>query len=162
MADLLSELADRGAIADLMALYCERVDEYDIDSVAALFTEDCVTDYGPGRGGVIAGRAAVRDRIAAGQAQFRRTQHQLGQSRVWFDPAAPDRADAVSYVTATHEEWDGSLWRAHLRYVDELARAGGRWLLSARRVHAAVIEGKPDIAWTWVQRQLPPGRADGR
>ena len=40
---------DRATIADLMALYCERVDEYDIDAVAELFTPDCVTDYGPGR-----------------------------------------------------------------------------------------------------------------
>ena len=39
---------DRAAIAEVMALYCERVDEYDIDAVAALFTPDCVTDYGPG------------------------------------------------------------------------------------------------------------------
>ena len=38
---------DRATIADLMALYCERVDEYDIDAVAELFTPDCVTDYGP-------------------------------------------------------------------------------------------------------------------
>lgn len=29
------ELAERAAIADLMAVYCERVDEYDIDGVAA-------------------------------------------------------------------------------------------------------------------------------
>jgi hypothetical protein len=155
VADLLDELIDRAAIAELMALYCERVDEYDIDGVAALFTEDCVTDYGPGRGGLVTGRIAVRDRIAAGQAQFRRTHHQLGQSRVWFDPAAPGRAGAVTYVTATHEEPDGSQWRAHLRYLDELARAGRLWQFTARRVQAAVIEGKPSIPWTWVPRQLP-------
>ena len=119
---------DRAAIADLMALYCERVDEYDIDAVAELFTPDCVTDYGPGRGGRVTGRAAVRDRIAAGQAQFRRTHHQLGQSRVSFDPADPNRATAVTYVTASHEEWDGrrgaptcAIWTCWRR----LRQAGG-------------------------------------
>lgn len=152
--------ADRAAIDDVMALYCERVDEYDIDAVAALFTEDCVTDYGPGRGGEVRGRAAVRDRIAAGQAQFRRTHHQLGQSRVAPDPADPDRASATTYVTATHEEWGGAFWRAHLRYVDELVRRDGAWLLAARRVHAAVVEGKPSIAWTWVPRRPVPGAAE--
>lgn len=150
------ELAERAAIADLMAVYCERVDEYDIDGVAACFTEDCVTDYGPGRGGEVRGRAAVRDRIAAGQAQFRRTHHQLGQSLVAF--AGPDRASATTYVTATHEEWDGTSWRAHLRYVDDLVRGADGWLLAARRVHAAVVEGRPSIAWTWVPRALPEGR----
>jgi ketosteroid isomerase-like protein len=153
--DLLRTLSDWAAIADVMALYCERVDEYDIDAVAALFTEDCVTDYGPGRGGVVAGRAAVRARIAAGQAQFRRTHHQLGQSRIEFDPDVPGRASGVSYVTATHEEWDGTFWRAHLRYLDELRQTGQGWRLSARRVHAAAIEGKPSITWNWVPRQLP-------
>lgn len=157
--DLLRALTDRAAIAELMALYCELVDEYDIDGVAALFTEDCVTDYGPGRGGIVAGRTAVRERIAAGQAQFRRTHHQLGQSRIRFDPATPDRASGVTYVTATHEEWEGTLWRAHLRYLDELVRSGQSWLFSARRVRAAVIEGKPEIAWNWVPRQLPSGPA---
>lgn len=146
---------DRAAITDLMALYCERVDEYDIDAVAALFTADCVTDYGPGRGGLVTGRDAVRDRIAAGQAQFRRTHHQLGQSRVTFDPADPERAGAVTYVTASHEEWDGRQWRAHLRYIDALSRTRDGWLLAERRVHAALIENRPEISWEWVPRRTP-------
>lgn len=143
---------DRAAIAEVMALYCERVDEYDIDAVAALFIPDCVTDYGPGRGGLVSGRDAVRDRIAGGQAQFRRTHHQLGQSRVTFDPADPDRAGAVTYVTASHEEWDGRQWRAHLRYLDVLAATPEGWRLAERRVHAAVIENRPEITWEWVPR----------
>ena len=155
---------DRATIADLMALYCERVDEYDIDAVAELFTLDCVTDYGPGRGGRVTGRAAVRDRIAAGQAQFRRTHHQLGQSRVSFDPADPNRATAVTYVTASHEEWDGRRWRAHLRYLDVLAQTPAGWRLAERRVHAAVIENRPEIDWMWVPRLAPchpTGLTDG-
>jgi ketosteroid isomerase-like protein len=144
---------DRAAIAEVMALYCERVDEYDIDAVAACFTPDCITDYGPGRGGLVTGRAAVRDRIAAGQAQFRRTHHQLGQSRVTFDPADPDRAGATTYVTASHEEWEGRQWRAHLRYVDVLRRTSEGWLLAERRVHAGVIENRPEIVWAWVPRR---------
>ncbi|MGD9991424.1 nuclear transport factor 2 family protein [Pseudonocardia sp.] len=148
-------IEDRVAIGDLMALYCERVDEYDIDAVAALFTPDCVTDYGPGRGGLVSGREAVRDRIAGGQAQFRRTHHQLGQSRVTFDPADPDRATAVTYVTASHEEWEGRQWRAHLRYVDVLAHTREGWQLAERRVHAGVIENRPEIDWVWVPREVP-------
>lgn len=151
---------DRLAVADLMSDYCELVDAYDIDAVALLLTPDCVTDYGPGRGGRVTGRDAVRDRIAAGQAQFRRTHHQLGQSRLRPRDADDDTdrieaVDAVTYVTATHEEWDGRLWRAHLRYVDVVVRSEGGWLLAERRVHAAVIEGRPEIEWVWVQRRTP-------
>ncbi|QJY49629.1 nuclear transport factor 2 family protein [Pseudonocardia broussonetiae] len=146
---------DRLATADLMSDYCELVDAYDIDAVALLFTPDCVTDYGPGRGGRVTGRNAVRDRIAAGQAQFRRTHHQLGQSRLRPHAGDPDRIDAVTYVTATHEEWDGRQWRAHLRYVDVVVRTADGWLLAERRVHAAVIEGRPEIEWVWVERRTP-------
>lgn len=152
---------DRTDIADLLALYCERVDEYDIDGVAGCFTADCVTDYGPGRGGLVSGRDAVRARIAAGQAQFRRTHHQLGQSRIRFDAADPERARATTYVTATHEEWDGRLWRAHLRYLDVLARTRVGWLLAERRVHAAVVENRPEITWEWVPRRAPHGQEVG-
>ncbi|MBW0088354.1 nuclear transport factor 2 family protein [Pseudonocardia sp. KRD-184] len=151
---------DRLAVADLLADYCELVDAYDIDAVALLFTADCVTDYGPGRGGRVAGRDAVRDRIAAGQAQFRRTHHQLGQSRLRPRDAGADAGpigavDALTYVTAMHEEWDGRQWRAHLRYVDVVVRTRGGWLLAERRVHAAVIDGRPEIEWVWVERRTP-------
>lgn len=143
--------ADRQAIADLQSLYCERLDEYDIDAVAELFTPDCVTDYGPGRGGEVRGRADVRARIAAGQAAFRRTHHQLGQSRITF--VADDAASGVTLVTATHEEHDGRRWRAHLRYVDEFRLVDGGWALAVRRVEAALVEGRDDLAWRWVRRR---------
>lgn len=52
-----SRLSDRAAIADVLAHYCVCLDEYDIDSCCAVFTDDCTTDYGPGRGGVVHGRA---------------------------------------------------------------------------------------------------------
>lgn len=103
----------------------------------------------------VTGRDAVRERVAAGQAQFRRTHHQLGQSRIAFDPADPDRATAVTYVTASHEEWDGRQWRAHLRYVDVFAHTGSGWSLAERRVQAAVVENRPEIEWVWVPRREP-------
>ena len=111
---------DRAAVDDVLALYCERIDEYDVDGVAALFAPDCVVDFGPGRGGVIRGRDEVRARIARGQAAFRRTHHQLGQSRCTLE--ADGRVGAVTYATASHETWDGDRWRVGLRYVDVLAR----------------------------------------
>jgi ketosteroid isomerase-like protein len=155
MTVTLQQLSDRAEIADVLARYCERVDEYDLDGVAATFTLDCFTDYGAGRGGPTVGRAAVRERIAQGQAQFRRTHHQLGQSLIHLDG---DTAAGITYVTAWHEDWDGSRPVVRLRYVDELVRAPEGWLLSSRRVHAAGIEGRlEDIAWDWVDRALPAG-----
>ncbi|MGI9624801.1 MAG: nuclear transport factor 2 family protein [Acidimicrobiales bacterium] len=147
---MLAELVDRQRIADLLARYCERLDEYDIDGVAEVFTDDGVTDYAPGRGGRVVGRDAVRDRIAQGQASFRRTSHQLGQSLVDIDGAV---ARATTYVTAWHEWEDGSQDALRLRYLDELRRQpDGNWLISQRRLEAMGVEGFEGTEWAWVKR----------
>ena len=149
----LDELVDRQRIADVLARYCEALDEYDIDAVASTFTDDVVTDYGEGRGGRVVGRAAVRSRIAAGQASFRRTAHQLGQSRVRIDG---DRAHATTYVTAWHEWHDGRQEALRLRYVDVLRRvAADSWLIAERRVEAMGVEGFEGTEWSWVERRAP-------
>jgi len=149
---LLAELRDRAAVADVLAAFCERVDEYDIPGLAEVFTEDCFTDYGPGRGGPISGLDAVLARITRGQAEFCRTHHQLGQSRVTL---RGDEADSVTYVTATHEHRDGARSRVHLRYLDRLRRTGSGWRIAERRVQAAVVEGMPGTEWVWVPRGEP-------
>ena len=150
--DPVAALVARQEVLDVLAAYCERLDEYDIDGVAELFTEDCVTDYGPGRGGPVRGRSQVRDRIATGQAEFRHTHHQLGQIRVELHG---DRASALSYLTAFHERWDGSTARVHLRYVDELERAGGVWRIGGRAVRVTGVEGFEGVPWHWVERAHP-------
>jgi ketosteroid isomerase-like protein len=149
---VLAELQDRAAVADVLAAFCQRVDEYDIPGLAEVFTEDCFTDYGPGRGGPVSGLAAVQARIARGQAEFRRTHHQLGQSRV---VVSGDDADAVTYVTATHEHRDGARSRVHLRYLDRLRRTASGWRIAERRAQAAVVEGMPGTEWVWVPRGEP-------
>ena len=149
---LLADLRDRLAIADVLAAFCERVDEYDIPGLAEVFTEDCFTDYGPGRGGPVSGLADVQARIGRGQAEFRRTHHQLGQSRVTL---AGDEATAITYVTATHEHRDGARSRVHLRYLDRLRRTPAGWRIAERRAHATVVEGMRGTDWVWVPRAEP-------
>lgn len=151
--DELDELVDRQAIADLLARYCQTLDEYDLDAMAETFTEDAVTDYGAGRGGRVEGRAAIRERIAAGQATFRRTSHQLGQILVTIDG---ERAEGVTYVTAWHEWHDGRQDALRLRYVDVFRRLAGRhWLIAERRVEAMGVEGFEGTEWSWVNRAAP-------
>ena len=153
----LDELADRQAIGDLLARFCERIDEYDIDAVSALFTERCVVDYGPGRGGEQTGRDALYQRLRAGQGQFRRTHHQLGQVRIDLDGA---EAAAVTYVTAWHERWDGSHETARLQYRDRFHRTPAGWEISRRLALATGIEGFEGVVWRWVPRAEP--RAEDR
>lgn len=145
-------LADRRAVEDVLATYCVCLDEYDIDGVAATFTEDCVTDYGPGKGGTVQGRTALRDRIARSQAAFARTHHQLGQILVTVDG---DGAEALSYVTAWHERHDGSRDTLRLRYVDRLARTADGWRIARREIVVSAVEGFEGVEWRWVKRRPP-------
>ena len=149
---MLEQLADRQAIADVLARFCERIDEYDIDAVAELFAEDCTVDYGPGRGGEQHGREALRVRLRGGQGQFRRTHHQLGQCRIEL---AGDEAAAVTYVTAWHELWDGRREVARLQYRDRLRRTARGWEITERRALAAGIDGFDGVEWKWLPRAEP-------
>jgi ketosteroid isomerase-like protein len=147
---------DHRALLDLLARYCESVDRYDLDGVAATFTADAVTDYGPGRGGEVVGREAIRARIALGQAEFQRTHHQLGQ--VLLVVRSVGRVAGITYVTASHERWNGDQATACLRYLDEFASdSQGEWRIASRRVEAAIVVGFQDVTWTWVDRALPAG-----
>lgn len=152
----LAALEARAEISALVALFCDRVDHYDIDGLDAVFTHDCFTDYGPSRGGPVSGLDAVQERIRAGQAEFRRTHHQLGQIDITLEAAG---ALARSYVTATHEDWEGQISRVHLRYHDILKNTPHGWRIARRTVKAYVVDGMPG-EWDWVDRGLPPGQAD--
>lgn len=140
------------AITDVLALYCDRIDAYDVDGVVDLFTADAVMDFGPGRGGVLRGRDALRARFAGGQGGFRRTHHHLGQVRL----AAVEggRVQAVSSCSAGHERHDGTYWRVGLRYHDVLVRDGS-WRIAERRIEASLVEGGPLDGWTWIARREP-------
>lgn len=148
----MQAVVDRVAILDVMARYCDLLDSYDIDGVAATFTLDARTDYGPGRGGEVVGRDAIRNRIAAGQAAFRRTHHQLGHSTIAVNG---DTASGVTAALTWHERTTGERELLALRYIDEFARVGEDWLIALRRVEVSLVEGFDGTEWTWWPRNEP-------
>ena len=48
-AERLGELLDKQAISEVLYAYCAHLDRMNLDALAALFTDDCVVDYGPNR-----------------------------------------------------------------------------------------------------------------
>ena len=156
--DQLEALLHRRAIEDLLAHYCDRLDAYDIDEVASTFAPGARTDYGPGRGGVVIGREAIRDRIASGQAAFRRTHHQLGHSTIAVDGM---RATALTAALTWHERWSGEQELLALRYIDELALGDDAWLITSRRVEVSMVEGFEGTTWHWWPRQRPTDQPSG-
>jgi len=145
------------AISQTLATFCERIDEYDYAGAAAVFAEDCIVDYGPGRGGPVHGRQACAERFRTGQAEFRLTHHQLGQSRIVLaEPGTELAATATTYITAWHERWNGERCVVRLRYLDAFRRVDDdRAEIATRHVHAAGTEGFEGVEWNWVPRALP-------
>jgi hypothetical protein len=143
--------AARAGIENTLALYCEKLDEYDLAGVAGCFTAEAQADYGPGRGGVIGGRAGIVARIEKGKAVFRRTHHQLGQSRIALHG---DAAEALTYVTAWHERFGGEREIVCLRYRDMLHREAERWRIARRSIEVALVDGFPGVQWNWVKRAV--------
>lgn len=139
-------------IRDLLAAYCQCLDEYDIDGVANCFTSDARADYGPGRGGLLRGRSAIAQRIAEGQAAFKRTHHQMGQVRIKLKT---DSADTICYQMAWHERHSGLRELVCLRYVDQLVLLDNSWLIDCRRVEATFVDGFEGVPWRWVKRGDP-------
>lgn len=145
-------LRDRVEIHELLARYCDRLDAHDLDGVAATFTEDATTNYGPGRGGNVVGRVAIRERIAHGQSAFRRTHHQVGHSTI---TVAGSSGTGVSATLTWHERFTGERELLALRYIDEYRRIDDDWLISRRRVDVSMVDGFEGTTWNWWERRDP-------
>lgn len=128
-AEILRELADRQAIADLIHAYCFHFDCNEPEKVATLFTADATVDYGP-EAETIVGADAIAATIAVGlEHTFEATSHHVSNLQVTFEDA--DRARSVTYLYAWHRYRDGSpdghLWG---RYHHRFSRTSAGWRIT--------------------------------
>lgn len=144
--DALQRLVDHQAITDLIHAYCRGVDAVDTPAVAALFTTDCVVDYGPGLGEPTNGSAQLEQRLARGLPRFAATSHHVSNIEITFADSGWT-ASGVTYLYAWHRYRDGrpdaELWA---RYHDRFVRDGDRWLISERILRVA---GQQDFDADW-------------
>jgi len=138
----IQRLVDRLGIADLMFEYCSCCDLNDPDGIARCFTEDCVTDYGPGEGQPTRGRSIRRSEAARDLALFDATSHLLSNVRISFEN--DDRAQVRSVVHAWHKPKDSdSSWNLHGQYHDVVARTKEGWRIAERKLLVVSAEGFP-------------------
>ncbi|MBU7579718.1 MAG: nuclear transport factor 2 family protein, partial [Porphyrobacter sp.] len=90
-----TELADRLAIAETLALYCRGIDRCDPEQLAAAFTPDALIDYGDGARPV----ADVIPALMAGLGAMRLTQHNISNTVMRI---SGDRASAETHCVALH------------------------------------------------------------
>lgn len=137
-----------------MHTYCRNVDLVRADAVAALFTEDCVVDYGPGLGPPTHGAAQLAERLGVGLHRFAATSHHVSNIQVTFD--GEDAADVITYLYAWHR-YPGDAPDAHLwaQYHDRVVRTDAGWRIASRRLEVAGQEAF-DVAWYPIGRTPPP------
>jgi hypothetical protein len=142
----LAYLIAHSDIADALAHFCSRMDSADYPGALEVFTDDCVTDYGPSGGGAIRGRDAFLRRIRKSQANFTHTHHQLGQIQSSIEG---NSASSVSYLASLHVTAAGDRIDAYIQYHDVWIKEAAGWRISARRCQFDVVDGdSQDRAWT--------------
>ncbi len=124
----MTELADRLAIAETLALYCRGIDRCDAQQLAAAFTPDGMIDYGDGERPVM----DVIPGLMAGLAAMRLTQHNISNTviRVSGETAkAETNCVALHIIPAPEGEVELVVGG---RYLDRLVKREGRWLIAER------------------------------
>ena len=126
----LQRICDRDEIAHLLHEYCRGLDLMDLDAVAAVFTEDCVVEYGSEE--KMQSRGAKQLALALRRLwRWTRTSHHLSNVQVTFENDASARA--ISYVLAWHERPDGSTATIWGQYHDRVVRTDKGWRIAERR-----------------------------
>jgi hypothetical protein len=124
-----TEIADRLAIAETLALYCRGIDRCDADQLAAAFTPDALIDYGDGARPI----AEVIPGLMAGLGAMRLTQHNISNTVMRIEGT---RAKAETNCVALHiipaPEGGETELVVGGRYLDTLVLHEGRWLIAER------------------------------
>jgi 3-phenylpropionate/cinnamic acid dioxygenase small subunit len=130
-SEILQELHDKQAITEVLYAYCAHLDKMDLDALAALFTNDCVVNYGPEPHLSSTGSEGLRNDLGR-MWRWARTSHHL--SNVMISLGEDGRsAESVSYVLAWHERPDGSTATMMGQYHDRLVREDSGWRIDTRR-----------------------------
>ncbi|WP_086619198.1 nuclear transport factor 2 family protein [Erythrobacter tepidarius] len=124
----LTEVADRLAIAETLALYCRGIDRCDAEQLSAVFTPDARIDYGDGAKPI----AEAIPSLMAGLGAMRLTQHNISNTvmRISGDTArAETNCVALHLIPAPQGEIEVVVGG---RYLDRLEKREGRWRIAER------------------------------
>lgn len=131
----LAAVLDRHEILGLVHAYCRLCDVADGVGVAALFTEDCRYDHGPGDGATVHGRERLSALLTQMLDEFAHTSHHSSNEEIHLD--GPDRAHGISYILGWHEYRDERPnGVAFGQYEDVFVRTEQGWRIAERKVLA--------------------------
>lgn len=156
----IRRLEDRAELEELVAVYGRRIDDRDVDGIAALYTADAMFDS---TDGPITGRDAVIAYYRRQLDRYGMTYHYPHSHTIEF--TGPDTATGV---VSAHAELAiiPTPFVVALRYLDEYRREDARWKFVSRRalqLYAAPLAELPEVLAGTLRRRWPgtePAAAD--
>jgi ketosteroid isomerase-like protein len=129
-AEALRKFLIKDELTTLLHEYCAGLDLMDLDQAVAIFTDDCVVEYGPGEGMSSRGAATLRKDLER-LWRYRRSSHHLSNIRI---TVVDDRnAHGVSSIIAWHERGDGEEAIIYGQYHDTFVRTDAGWRIAFRK-----------------------------
>lgn len=152
----IQRLEDIESIKALKALYCLHCDDnYNVDGLASVFTEDALWDGG-NTFGVANGRDAIRRHFEGASKRVSIARHQVMNPIIEVDG---DEATGhwLLFQPCTNAGPDGNeaVWLA-ATYADRYRRDGDGWLISETKIDVAFFTR---FDQGWVDQPFLPGRA---
>jgi 3-phenylpropionate/cinnamic acid dioxygenase small subunit len=137
------ELTDRAAVTEVLYSYARLVDERDFAAAAAVFTDDCLAEYGIHEPEIMRSPAAVADWLTSQLRDGSATSHHISNVQISFSDA--DHAESTCYVCAWHRMPAAAADPiVFARYVDRLERTPAGWRIARRRMLSHGLIDFPD------------------
>lgn len=126
----IDRIESRHQIAELVGNYARACDEHDIDTLAAIFTENGVIDS-PSNMLSAHGRAGIRETFLRRYMIRGPSYHWTHDHKLMFDDTDADHATGM---VQGHAETcpNGTVSIAAMRYADDYRRVDDRWLFARR------------------------------
>jgi hypothetical protein len=151
--DIVRRVDDRLTIAEMLAAYCRVLDSMQLDGLEAIFTQDCVVEFGADER--LNARSAAELVEKLGRLwRWRRTSHHLSNVEISFGNSV--QASVLSYVIAWHERADGGTATLYGLYRDAFVRTPLGWRIARRRQEMNGSDAGFTVGVFPAARQPPP------
>jgi ketosteroid isomerase-like protein len=148
----MARLVAKDEIVDLVHRYSYYVDHRRYDDVVALFTEDCVVDFGP-EYPTLRSRASLRRMFEHPEGAFAATSHHNANVLVTFEN--PDHASVRTSVYAWHQRSDGVTPRLWGYYHDAVVHLADGWRIAERQLRTLGTENWDAVMHSAVESEAP-------
>jgi len=137
------ELSDRMEIQNILALYCEAIDNRDWEALDNFFTEDAIIDY-TATGGLKCTLPEAKEYLDRALQQFNGGQHMIGVPLINFNGDEAKTRTILFNPMIVEREGQPHVFFVGAWYVDEFVRTDKGWRIRHRNEECSYFHNLPD------------------